>query len=502
MTSRETGDEEDEAEAEARPRPRRLVLKVADNFVITLFFAPVVLSALLLGSVRDWAWAPIAVAMGLVSVLVALGFGARGGFEVSERERRPLLVLVACFGLFLAFAFLQMSSIAPPSGSAWLYAAALRILGRAHADVPDLAVDAARNSLLRCVTCGLIFLMARAICKDRGHARMLLILFIASAVVVVGYGLLMQTTTNSCYVGTYLKKLGSYDVGSRCLMSGTFVNSNSFACYAGMAVVAVLSLILGGRRRGPSSSFDGRDVATFDSLLTGSRVVLVAIAFFLLGGLLLSASRAGFAASVAGAFALALLLLRGRWRERPDLVRWFWIGVAILLVLGVIAGGAMITKVARAGDSSTRIAIWMTSVEAIGLSPWLGWGLGSFADVFTILQPASITQPNNLAHSTPLEVVVELGVIGAIPAFAVILMPWYASLRGALRRTYRQRVLPAAAFAIAFVPILHSMVDFSLQIPAIAYVVSALLGMGWAQAFRRGKPARRPRERVSGNNRP
>ena len=499
MTPRETNDEDTEAEAAPRPGPRLLILRVADNFVIALFFAPLMLSALFLGGVRDWAWAPMAVAIGLVSVLVALGFGANGGFDVAERERRPLLVLIACFGLFLAFAFLQMSSIAPASGSAWLYAAALRILGQAHADVPDLAVDAARNSLLRGVTCGLIFLMARAVCKDRGHARMLLLLLVATAIVSVGYALLMQMTASSCYVGTYLKKLGPYDVGSRCLMSGTFVNSNSFACYVGMALVAALALILSGPGREASRGDTGQAERTFEFMLTGSRVVLVAVAFFLLGGLLLSASRAGFAASVAGALALALLMLRGRWRERPDLVRWFWIGLAILLVLGVIAGGAMITKVARASDSSTRVAIWLTSVKAIGLSPWLGWGLGSFADVFAMLQPASMTQPNNLAHSTPLEVIVELGVIGAIPAFAVVLLPWGMSLRGAIRRTYRHRVLPAAAFAIAAVPILHSTVDFSLQIPAISYVVSAFLGMGWAQAFRRGKPVLRPRGRGRGN---
>jgi hypothetical protein len=30
---------------------------------------------------------------------------------------------------------------------------------------------------------------------------------------------------------------------------------------------------------------------------------------------------------------------------------------------------------------------------------------------------------------------------------------------------------------------LHSLVDFSLQMPAIGFVVSALLGMGWAHSF-------------------
>ncbi|MBI3197684.1 MAG: O-antigen ligase family protein [Rhodospirillales bacterium] len=477
--------------------PRSLVLRVADNLVIALFFAPVMLAALLLGGVRDWAWAPIAGMIGVVAVLVALGFGAGRGFEVVERERRPLLVLIACFVVFVAFALLQMSSIAPDSGSAWLYAAALRILGRAHAAVPDLAVDAARNVLMRCVTCGLIFLMARAICRDRGHARTLLMLLVASAVVAVAYGLIMQVTTHGCYVGSYVKKQGEYDLGSYCLMSGTFVNSNSFASYVGMAMVAAIALVLGGRRREPDGGYDGRPLQWIEMLLSGSRVVLLAIVFFLLGGLLMSASRAGFAASVAGALVLALLLMRGKWRERPDLVRWFVAAALIVMVFGAIAGGALLTKAVRASDSSVRVAIWLASLDAIALSPWLGWGLGSFADIFTILQPASMTQPNNLAHSTPLETIVELGVIGAIPAFVVVLLPWGICLRGAFRREYRHRILPAAAFAIAAVPILHSMVDFSLQIPAIGYVTSALLGMGWAQAFGRGGATSRPARPIS-----
>jgi hypothetical protein len=471
--------------------PRPLILRLIDKFVVALFFAPVMLAALLLGGVRDWAWAPIAGVIGVVAVLVSFGFGAGRGFEVSDRERRPLLILIGCFVILVAFALLQMSPIAPASGSAWLYAAALRILGSAHAAVPDLAIDTARNTLMKCVTCGLIFLMARAICRDRSRARMLLVLLVASAAVAVAYGLIMQATTQGCYVGTYIKKQGGYDRGSFCLMSGTFVNSNSFASYVGMAIVAAMALILRGRRHDPAGVFDGLALQRIEAVAMGARVLLLAFTVFLLGGLLMSASRAGFAASVAGVLALALLLMRGRWRERPDLVRWFWIGMAILLVFAAIAGSSMLTKWVRADDASDRIAIWRTSLEAIGLSPWFGWGLGSFGDIYAILQPASMSQPNNLAHSTPLETMVELGVIAAIPAFIVVLLPWGMCLLGALRREYRHRVLPAAAFAIAAVPILHSTVDFSLQIPAIGYVVSATLGMGWAQTFARGSQRRR-----------
>ena len=475
--------EADDEPSEAPPPGRSMVLRLADKATVGLFFAPVILSALFLGAVRDWAWAPMAVVIGLVSILVASGLGAGRGFDVDPRERRPLLLLIGYFVFFIAFALFQMASFAPASGSDWLYAAALRILGQAHPAVPDLAIDVSRNNLLRCVTCALVFLMARTLCKDVGRARLLLWLMVACAAVVMGYALLMQAETSSCYVGTYLKKQGSFDQVSHCLMSGTFVNSNSFASYLGMAILAALALIFSVRRRESRRGYGRRGGETAASLLTGVKVVLVAFVFLFLGGLLLSGSRAGVAATLVCALGLALLMMRGRWRERPDLVRWFWVGMALLLVIGVIAGGTLLRKFQISGDGSDRVIIWLASLKAISLSPWLGWGLGSFGDIYAIVQPASITQPNNLAHSTPIETVVELGVIGAIPAFAVLLLPWAVCLRGALRRNYRRQVLSAAAFAIAAVPILHSMVDFSLQIPAIGYLVSAVLGMGWAQAF-------------------
>lgn len=273
----------------------------------------------------------------------------------------------------------------------------------------------------------------------------------------------------------------------RCLMSGTFVSSNSFACYMGMTIIAAAALLFSGRQERKDAPYgrDEEDDVRLIDWFTGARVVQLASIFLMLGGMLMSASRAGFAATVAGALAFGLLMMRGRWKSRPDLARVFFAGVAVFVVVGIIAGSALLTKFADSSDSFSRLRIWYTSLQAIWLSPWMGWGLGGFADIYTVLQPASLLIPNNLAHSTPLEVVVELGVIAAIPALAVVALPWTICLWGALRRRLALRYLPAGAFAVAAVPILHSTVDFSLQMPAIGFVTSAFLGMGWAQAFGR-----------------
>jgi O-antigen ligase len=478
---------------ERRRRPLAVLRGLADWSVAALFFAVVSFAALPMGANRDWAWAPIAVILGVLAVLVACGVGTSKGFEVSQAERKPLLALVACFALFVLFGLFQMSTMAPSSTTAWLYEAAARLLGSAHAPVPDLAIDAARNTLLKCLSCGAIFLTARALCRDRDRARLLLLMFVAGAILVVAYGVLMQATTHSCYLGSYLKKVGAYQSTDYCVMSGTFVSSNSFGCYCGMGMVAAMALIFAGRRRKGDQpyGYDEDDEEGIVASLTGFRVTLLAVCLLLLGGLLYSASRAGLAATLASAAALAAMMLRGRWRSRPDLVRIFVaISVVVGIVVLVIAGNTIVDKAIRASDGGDRMQIWRASLNAVRMSPWLGWGLGSFADIYAIVQPMTLPIPNDLAHSTPLETMVEVGVPMAVVGFAIVLIPWGVSLYGALTRRRAHRYLPGAAFAVAAVPILHSVVDFSLQMPAIGFVVSALLGMGWAQAFGRRERSR------------
>ncbi len=464
-----------------------LARRVIDRGAAFLFFGLVGVAALPMGANREWAWAPLSVLFGLMAVPVALGLGARDGFRIAVSERGPLLLLVCCWLFFASFAIWQTTTWTPLTADAWMFVRAAEILGEAHAPIPAIAADAARNSLLKCFTCALIFLTARLLCRDRLNARWALVALVASGVLVVTYGIAMQVSTNSCYLGSYLRKQFEFNSGDRCLMGGTFVNSNSFACYMGMCVVGALALLFGGGRQKDPVTYGYREEEEVRLIdwLTIPRVILLSGSLLMLGGLLISASRAGAAASVAGMLAFGLLMARGRWRSPTRGGAVFVLAGAAVLIVGIIAGNALIAKFAAASDDTSRLRIWSAAIQGIGLSPWLGWGLGGFGDVFALLQPSDSLQPNDVAHSTPLETIVELGVIAAIPAFLVVLLPWGVCLRGALRRRNSRRYLPAAAFSAAAVSILHSLVDFSLQIPAIGFMTAALLGMGWAQSFGR-----------------
>ncbi len=107
--------------------------------------------------------------------------------------------------------------------------------------------------------------------------------------------------------------------------------------------MAAIALILRGRRREPAGGFDGRALRV-RSRPAGSRVLLLAFTVFLLGGLLMSASRAGFAAEYRRRSGARLAADARALARAADLVRWFWIGMAIVLVFAVIAGSALLAR--------------------------------------------------------------------------------------------------------------------------------------------------------------
>jgi len=414
------------------------------------------------------------------------------GWRVAADERAPLTALIACFALMVAIGLLQMTTLSSSGGAAQYYAKAADILGRAHAAVASVAVDASRNTLLKCVACGLIFLVARTLFHTTRRARLLLYTFAASGVIVTAYAIFVQSATGFCYVGSFLRKQTDYNPHDTCLMSGTFVGSNNFGAFCGMALVAVVALMFVENRRRLDFDEEPSGIASFLAWITGTRLVLLALAFLFTGCLMISGSRAGFAATVAGVAALCFLMMRERLKTRSQLGHAVLVGAAVAALIGLLAGGQLARKLSNIeqADQFDRVIIWRAAGEAILDSPWWGWGLGSFADVYAVYQPKEIIQPNDKAHSTPIEAAVELGIPGAVVAWLVVLIPWGHCLRGAWRRRRRHRYLPAAAFAASAVAILHSVVDFSLQIPAIGFAVSAFLGMGWAQSFSRDGPSR------------
>jgi O-antigen ligase len=202
--------------------------------------------------------------------------------------------------------------------------------------------------------------------------------------------------------------------------------------------------------------------------------------------LLQSHSRMGLAASVMGLLALLILLaLSGQLRGRGAIV------MIIISALGLFyaSGGGVLDRIADGNESGRPQLIALTR-SAIETAPLLGSGYGSFSSVFPMYRDITLSGPVNfdMAHSTYLELAMEIGIPAAAAMVLALLCLTITALAGVFRRE-RDRSLPALGVAAAILVAFHSTLDFSLQIPGVQYVFAALLGMAVAQAFPTGEAA-------------
>jgi O-antigen ligase len=212
------------------------------------------------------------------------------------------------------------------------------------------------------------------------------------------------------------------------------------------------------------------------------KVILRAAAgFTCFFALLLTASRGGLICSCLGLLVAIGLMIAGRLKPR------FWYvlgsGAAALAVIAI-----WLSRTGRIGSQglfdSARWSVYEFCIDAIGQRPLLGAGLGTFADLFPSFRSPDISGWGvwEYAHSTILEIAVEMGILIA----AMVVMAAIASLiilaKAAVRTGESGRSSLSAITGIAVLSYLHSMIDFSLQIPGYLILFAILLGCGLARA--------------------
>ena len=135
------------------------------------------------------------------------------------------------------------------------------------------------------------------------------------------------------------------------------------------------------------------------------------------------------------------------------------------------------------GADPSRLATYKSTLQLIMDNPWFGTGVGTFPWSYPAYRSGEISMMAvyDRAHSTPLELAAELG----LPLTGLIALAWAGVLvllgRGFVIRR-RDRILPLAALSAGLIAVVHSCVDFPLQIPGYAIPVFGLLGVGLAQS--------------------
>jgi O-antigen ligase len=202
----------------------------------------------------------------------------------------------------------------------------------------------------------------------------------------------------------------------------------------------------------------------------------------------LSGSRGGMAAFFCEIIVLLAMLLRQQSRI-PFRGRIAFAFFSVLLVsLPVWIGGQRLTE-RLIGDNSARreltqgirLPIDRDLIKMFPHRPLLGWGLGTFGDVYPQYKSFYTNFYLDEAHNDYLQLLIEVGAAGFIT------MIWFLWLvfRSAAKtmRNWPTNINGAVALAavLGIVGILaHSLVDFNLQVPANAalfYVLCSIAAM-------------------------
>jgi len=235
----------------------------------------------------------------------------------------------------------------------------------------------------------------------------------------------------------------------------------------------------------------------------GSRRLIVAgLAALMAGSIFLSGSRGGMLAFCAELIVLAVLLLRsrqGNWKNA------LMMGGVLLLVIGFLVwlGGNELTHRLVSIHSEARSEItggMRVDIDRDGLRmflkrPLLGWGLGTFPVVYPQFRSFYTTFFVNQAHNDYLQLLVETGLVGLLIAvwlFVVVIRQAITKLKNWTETT--SGALTAACLMGCAGILVHSALDFNLQIPANAalfYVLCTIAATGTLQESQRRRARRR-----------
>lgn len=264
--------------------------------------------------------------------------------------------------------------------------------------------------------------------------------------------------------------------------TGTFVNRNSLATFLGMGLI--LGAVLIGRRCDLPPTRRSRPQGMAERL--GTEGVLVALGMLVIFiALLATQSRLGLFAALIGLAVAGWLLWRRSGRRRAGLAAGAAAGLLAAVALAFfLAGGAgaLDRFLFVGGDGDYRLVLYRQVLELVALRPLTGFGFDAFGVAFEGVRAPPLTGPAyyDLAHNSYLGLWAEMGlVIGSLPPAVLI---WCAAI---LRRRLRAGVdFPAnAAGALGALVLgaVHSLGDFSLEIPANNYVLLAILALGLAR---------------------
>jgi len=259
--------------------------------------------------------------------------------------------------------------------------------------------------------------------------------------------------------------------------SGFFISPNNFAGFMELAALMATSLALWGR-----TSWVPRMLFAYAALASAA-------------GVMISGSRGGYLSLTAGLGVIAILSLLawGRQRERDPLGAVAVAGGLLVIVSGglfwALQSSAVSERIAQINDpQNMRLLLWRSALQQFDLSPI--WGTGGFSFLYfgrLFRDPLVQNDPIHV-HNDYIQLLADYGSVGGVLFLCLLIAHLRAGTEGFRHLvkkagdgdsvSYGDR-LPLLIGSLAGLAayIVHSVVDFNMQLPINAVVMAMLLGV-------------------------
>lgn len=451
---------------------------------------------------RPWAWALMVLASCLLGAVWLIGY-LLGRFPVTDSFRRARwaigLGVLACAYVGLQALPLPADWVQTLSPHAYeLYRAAAAATENPTPLDMTLSVDAHATVgyLLRMVAYGTIFCLTLLLVDSHRKLETLIKVLVFSGALQAIYGSIM--VMSGLEYGFFIKKFVGQGVAT-----GTFVNRNHLAGYLNLCLAAGMGLMIA-KLGGEAAHTWRQRLRSIARLLLGEKARLRIYLIIMVIALVLTRSRMGntaFFASTLIVGTLGLLLMR----NAPRSTMIFLASVIALdvLIVGTWFGVDQVaqrireTEVTSNADNvlptEDRDEVARRSLALARDYFPVGSGAGSFYAVFSSYANSSLIGFVEYAHNDYLQVLAEMGIIGLGCSGLVVLLATAQALTALRRRN--DPLMRGTAFGVCLAIcwlLIHSTVDFNMQIPAVAMTMCVILALGWIASTLPGRHRRHP----------
>lgn len=335
----------------------------------------------------------------------------------------------------------------------------------------SLAPAASRSAALTWFAVAAALASASVLARDRKHRRWLAITVVASAVAQLLAGVSWMSSRNDWIWGVAV-------AGDANRLRGTFVNSDHLAEYFEIALAVAFAWGWWAWRR-------VREVHRWER-----RILLVVppsiLWVTLFVGLAFTGSRAGLAAGVVGVLLQgALVAMRGRrWRLGVVGAAAAALGLGAVAAIGLQQGlGRWLATSQYDLTWNQRLAVYSATIDLWERFPWLGTGLATFREGYSLVDPGGAAAQVSFwhAHNDFLEILATVGVVG----LGLVLLAGGAAVGGIVRRLRNgnrseDRAAALAALGALAALAIHECLDFGLSMPANALTLAVVVGAALA----------------------